>query len=154
MLKDHFIRLFKYNDWATKEAATVINNTKQNEKRVYELLPYIVNAQRIWLNRVQQKNIFPDPWEEHSAKECIEYSAIITSDWINFISGMDDADLERIIKYKNNKGEDCKNTIKDIVMHIINHSTYHRAQIAQLIRQSGGQPPKTDYIAYQREFQK
>jgi uncharacterized damage-inducible protein DinB len=52
------------------------------------------------------------------------------------------------------KGEKFANTIKDIVVHVINHSTYHRAQIAQLVKQSGGEPAKTDYIVYQREFQK
>jgi len=57
----------------------------------------------------------------------------------------------RILEYE---GEKLANNIKDIVVHVINHSTYHRAQIALLVRQSGGEPAKTDYIVYQREFQK
>jgi uncharacterized damage-inducible protein DinB len=51
------------------------------------------------------------------------------------------------------KGEKFANTIKDIIVHVINHSKYHRAQIAQLISLSGGEPAKTDYIVYQRELQ-
>jgi len=37
---------------------------------------------------------------------------------------------------------------------MINHSTYHRAQIALLVKSSNGEPAKTDYIFYQRQFQK
>ena len=62
-MKDHFIHLFKYNDWATREAAKRINEVKKNQQRVYELISHIVNSQRIWLNRVLQKNIVVDPWE-------------------------------------------------------------------------------------------
>ncbi|QLH28398.1 MAG: hypothetical protein HWD63_02710 [Candidatus Parvibacillus calidus] len=38
--------------------------------------------------------------------------------------------------------------MKDIIFHIINHSTYHRGQIAMEFRQSGLEPLNTDYIFY------
>ena len=38
-------------------------------------------------------------------------------------------------------------------MQVINHSTYHRAQIAQKVKALGGKPAVTDYIVYQRELQ-
>lgn len=154
MLKDYFIHLFKYNDWSTKEAAKYVMDVRHNQQRVYDLLAHIVNSQKIWLNRVLKNNIIHDPWKSYSPTECIELSIEVTREWINQLEGKDDKDLRRRINYKNNKGEDWENTIGDIVTHVINHSTYHRAQIAQLMRQSGDQPPKTDYIAYQREFRK
>ena len=150
MLKDHLIHLFKYNSWATAESAQQVINEQQDNRRIFELLSHIVNSQRVWLNRALQRNVFPDPWEKHMPEECIRLSIAITSDWINFLESIEEIDLDKIIKYKNNKGEEWENTIGDIVTHIINHSTYNRAQIAQLLRQSGKQPPKTDYIAYQR----
>ena len=154
MLKDYFIQLFKYNDWSTKEAAKYVMDVRHNQQRVYDLLAHIVNSQKIWLNRVLKNIIIHDPWKSYSPDECIALSIEITREWINQLEGMDDKDLRRRINYKNNKGEDWENTIGDIVTHVINHSTYHRAQIAQLMRQSGDQPPKTDYIAYQREIRK
>jgi len=154
MFKDHFIHLFKYNDWATREAAKHVVDAKHNQQRVYDLLAHIVNSQMIWLNRVLMNRIIIDPWEKLSPDKCIELSIKITKEWTNFLEGMDERDLRRRIQYKNNKGEDWENTLGDIVTHVINHSTYHRAQIAQLIRQSGGEPAKTDYIVYQRQFQK
>jgi len=154
MIKDHFVHLFKYNDWATREAARCISEAMNNQQRVYDLLSHIVNSQTIWLNRILQRNMVIDPWENLVVDKCVELSVQITSEWINFLEGLEEAELEKRIKYKNNKGESWENTIGDIVAHIINHSSYHRAQIAQLMRQSGDQPPKTDYIAYKRQFQK
>jgi len=154
MIKDHFVHLFKYNDWATREVARCISEAMNNQQRVYDLLSHIVNSQTIWLNRILQRNMVIDPWENLVVDKCVELSVQITSEWINFLEGLEEAELEKRIKYKNNKGESWENTIGDIVAHIINHSSYHRAQIAQLMRQSGDQPPKTDYIAYQRQFQK
>lgn len=154
MFKDHLIHLFKYNDWATGEAERCISEAKNNEQRVYNLLSHIVNSQMIWLNRILQKEIVINLWENHIVERCVELSTEISSEWINFLESLEEAELDKRIKYKNNKGENWENTIGDIVTHIINHSTYHRAQIAQLMRQSDDQPPKTDYIIYQRHFQK
>lgn len=152
MLKNHLIHLFKYNDWATKESAKYIMEAKYNHQRVYDLLAHIINSQKIWLNRVLMNNIKSDPWKSYSPDQCVKLSTEVTKAWINLLEGMDENDLQKRIQYKNNKGDDWENTIEDIVTHVINHSTYHRAQIAQLMRQSGDQPAKTDYIAYQREF--
>jgi len=57
---------------------------------------------------------------------------------------------EKMIVYSNSKGETFTNLVKDIIFHIINHSTYHRGQIAMEFRQSGLEPLNTDYIFYKR----
>jgi uncharacterized damage-inducible protein DinB len=152
-LLKHFINLFNYSNWATEQSASQVVKENTGNKRVSELLSHIINSQRIWLNRILRIDPIPDPWEEHSPGRCSELSKQVTSEWINFLESLDYEDLERKIKYKNNKGKDSENTIGDILTHIINHSTYHRGQIAQLLRQSGKQPPKTDYIAYRRALQ-
>jgi len=73
---------------------------------------------------------------------------------LGLIESFQEKDFDARVEYKNAAGEKYTNSVKDIITHVINHSTYHRAQIAQLIRQSGGEPAKTDYIVYQRQFQK
>jgi uncharacterized damage-inducible protein DinB len=42
------------------------------------------------------------------------------------------------------------NTIKDILFHMINHSTHHRAQIAMDMRNNKLEPLPLDYIFYKR----
>ena len=153
-IKSHFVHMFKYNDWATHEAAKSIKGFEKKYEKLAELLSHIISAQRIWLNRILEKEIHLDPWDKHSLEECMQLSTEITAEWINYLEGLRDKDIDKRIEYENTKGDKFSNTIKDIVLHVINHSTYHRAQIAQLISLSGGEPAKTDYIVYQREFQK
>jgi uncharacterized damage-inducible protein DinB len=154
MLKHHFIHLFKYNDWATRHCADSILRLKKKNNKAEELLSHLISAQEVWLNRVLERDIITDPWKKLTEEEWIPKSTPLTAEWINFLEGLHENDFEKRVGYTNTKGERFTNTIKDIVIQVINHSTYHRAQIASLVRQSGGEPAKTDYIVYQREFQK
>jgi uncharacterized damage-inducible protein DinB len=146
--------MFKYNDWATRQTAESMAGLKKKNKKTEELLSHIISAQKIWLNRILGKEIAIDPWQMLTQKELAPQSTPVTAEWINLLEGLQEKDFERRIEYKNLKGERFSNTIKDIVVQVINHSTYHRAQIVQLVRQSGGEPSKTDYIIYQRMIQK
>jgi uncharacterized damage-inducible protein DinB len=154
MLKDHFIHLFKYSDWANRNCTESVLKLKNKNSKAEELLSHIISAQEVWLNRVLGRDIIIDPWKQQSAEELIPKSTSKTAEWINFLEGLHENDFERRVEYKNTKGDKFTNKIKDILIHVINHSTYHRAQIASLIRQAGGEPAITDYIVYQREFQK
>ncbi len=154
MLKDHFLHLFKYNDWATRQTAESIVGLKKKNEKSQELLSHIISAQKIWLNRILKRDIIINPWQKITSDEWIEQNLTVTSEWINLIESLQEKDFDARVEYKNTAGEKYTNTVKDIITHVINHSTYHRAQIAQLVRQSGGEPAKTDYIVYQRMFQK
>lgn len=154
MFKDQFIHLFKYNDWATQQCTESIMKLKKKNIKAEELLSHTISAQEVWLNRVLGKDIITDPWKRLTETEWKSKSTPLTAEWINFLEGLHEIDFEKRVEYVNTKGEQFSNTIKDILIHVINHSTYHRAQIAMLVRQSGGEPAKTDYIVYQREFQK
>ena len=154
MLKDHFIHLFKYNDWATRNTANSLKGLEKKDERLGDLLSHIVSAQKLWLNRALEREILVKPWDKLSVQECISQSTSVTAEWVNMLENFTDKDLDKRIKYTNTKGEKFINTIRDIVIQVINHSTYHRAQIAQKIRALGEIPAVTDYIVYQRQFQK
>ena len=38
--------------------------------------------------------------------------------------------------------------LADLIQHAMNHSTYHRGQLAMLVRQLGHQPPATDFRVF------
>ena len=154
MLKDYFIHLFKYNDWATRETANSIQGLEKKDERLGELLSHILSAQKLWLNRVLEREHIIKPWDKLPVQEGVSQSTSITANWVNLLESYNDKDLDKRIEYMNTKGEKYVNTIRDIVMQVINHSTYHRAQIAQKVKALGGKPAATDYIVYQRQFQK
>jgi uncharacterized damage-inducible protein DinB len=42
------------------------------------------------------------------------------------------------------------NTLEEIMRHVVNHGSYHRGQIAMMLRLLGKQPQATDWIAFSR----
>ena len=54
--------------------------------------------------------------------------------------------------YKNLAGASFSSLRRDVLHHVLNHSTYHRGQLITMGRQLGIQnPPSTDYIFWARE---
>jgi uncharacterized damage-inducible protein DinB len=67
-----------------------------------------------------------------------------------FLSGLTDEDLERPLAYRTLDGTAHTTRLLDLLLHVVNHSTYHRGQLTTLLRQAGGAPPATDYVVYTR----
>jgi uncharacterized damage-inducible protein DinB len=143
-----FKELFEYSHHFNQQLATVFTeqSTLTSEKSI-KLFSHILNAHQIWNSRIiQDKNQF-GVWDIHTVHELKE---IDRTNYTNSIRILDQSDLSSSIKYTNFKGDTYTNSIKDILFHIINHSTYHRGQIATEFKQAGIEPLNTDYIFYKR----
>jgi uncharacterized damage-inducible protein DinB len=45
----------------------------------------------------------------------------------------------------------ASNTLRDLLIHVINHSTYHRGQVAAMLRRLGTPALSTDFLIYHSE---
>jgi uncharacterized damage-inducible protein DinB len=61
--------------------------------------------------------------------------------------------LDAVATYKNSRGVEYRTAYRDMLMHVLMHSAYHRGQVAMAIRAEGGEPANTDYIGFVRERQ-
>jgi uncharacterized damage-inducible protein DinB len=152
LFKHYYSQLFRYNHWATKETIGSIKKLDSPTDRVISLISHIISAQQIWFNRIIGEKSSLSPWEVYTIEECLDRLKEITSRWLNYLEHTSDEGLEIIIQYTNTKGEVFENSVNDILKHVINHSTYHRAQIALLVKEAGGKPAVTDYIVYARSI--
>ncbi len=66
------------------------------------------------------------------------------------LAASDSAALKRRVQYVNTSGHEFATTVEDILLHVVQHSMYHRGQVALLVRASGGTPLATDFIAFVR----
>jgi uncharacterized damage-inducible protein DinB len=116
-------------------------------QKVLELFSHVLCAQRIWVSRILKIDQKYSPWSVLSVSELKAFSAenfeLINSVFAN-------VDLQHEIKYSNTNGDVFISKVADILFHVINHSTYHRAQIASLLKQNNIEPPVTDYILLKR----
>jgi len=115
-------------------------------------LGHIVGAEWIWLRRWHGDSPAATPaWVTGSSLS--ELRARLTeleAERDGFLGQLADADLERVVEYRRLSGEGYADPLAELVRHAVNHSTYHRGQLATLLRQVGVHPPGTDYIAYVR----
>lgn len=148
-MKTHFIKLFDYDQYANRLILESILVMNAPEKSV-QLMAHLLATQQIWLNRCQglpvaNGIIWPD-WKAETFKTIIQQNH---ERCIDFINQQKPEDFNRSISYGNSKGKIFQNQLSDILTHIINHGTHHRAQIGQHLKLAGLQQlPLTDYIFY------
>ena len=147
-MKEHFIELFEYNHhFNQKLAALIVENKTRTSEKTQKLINHLINAQQIWNARIQNTEQ-SDVWQ---INDWSKLSGIDADNYETSLKILNDYDLNASIQYTNSKGETFSNKIKDILYHIINHATYHRAQIATDLKQNGIEPINTDYIFYKRK---
>lgn len=128
------IEIFKHHDVSEKAIA---------------LFNHVLNAQHIWASRILGVSPKHQVWEIFT----VDLFEKISKDNFDLIARiLKDFSLETEISYTNSKGS-YKGVVQDILFHVVNHSTYHRAQIISMFKLEGIEPPVTDYIILQREHQ-
>lgn len=141
-------RLFEFNDFANQAYFDALKELMDFEK-AFEWMKHIVEAQYIWNQRILNKTIDLEKFRTVSLDELRElhsYNQNETAEILNTVN------LQEYISYTNLKGDAYKNKIEDILHHLINHSTYHRAQIATILKENRVKVPSTDYIFYVRKM--
>ena len=110
-------------------------------------------ANFIWLNRILDlpKSEYK-LWGEYNLPTLRKMVEEADERWSVFIQSNENFD--RVLKYKNYVGDYFENNVQQIMIHLVNHGTYHRGQVAMLLRQKGYEPINTDFITYDRVITK
>lgn len=147
-MKQFFKELFEYGYHFNQELGNVfINRPDKTSEQAIKLYNHILNAHQIWNNRIEPKQPVFGVWEIHHIQDL---KNINQTNYEQTLQILDKFDLSETINYANSKGQTFSNSIRDIFFHVINHSTYHRGQIATNFRQTELDPLITDYIFYKR----
>lgn len=148
-MKKYFLKLYQYNVWATKRALDNLRRQRVQDEKILSLMGHVLAAQFLWLHRIKG---LPPPdvklWGTYSLDQLQGMADKAGSQWLEFVEGTESFDRE--MTYTNYTGEPYTNNVEMIMIHLVNHSTYHRAQIAMLLRQKGYEPINTDFITYDR----
>lgn len=111
------------------------------------LASHILNAQRIWISRINEEEsplqvweLIPDDrWDHWLDRNRADMKVILSQKRGNLV-----------VQYRNTEGKTFRSSQSDILQHVLMHGAYHRGQIAQLIRPLT-EVPYTDFIFYTRE---
>ncbi|WP_396591038.1 DinB family protein [Allomuricauda sp. R78024] len=139
---------FDYNFYCNKKLIEQCASMDQVPEKCIKLFSHILNAHHVWNHRIVGKQIEFDVWQKHEVEnwQDIHYENQRTS--FEIITNADD--FAKRIDYENSEGRTFGNELKDILFHIVNHSTHHRGQILMDFRLAGIEPESLDYILYKR----
>ncbi len=143
---DHFTRLFAYDAWANQEVLSGLRTATQPPARSLKFIAHILASERLWLERLEQKEQTLPVWPEFTVNECGNLAADQSQLWKHYLQASSEADLAKSVGYRNSKGETWRSRKDDVLMHVVTHSAYHRGQIAADMRSAGLTPPYTDFI--------
>ena len=122
----------------------MIIHDKVSEKCL-SLQSHIINVHKIWNARIISIENIYERWQLHPIND---FAELDNENFHTSVRILEQFDINALVKYSNSKGQVFNNSIRDLLFQIINHSTYHRAQVATEFRQSGIEPLLTDYIFY------
>lgn len=147
-MKSFFKELFEYNHHFNQKLGDAFNdNPDKISEKAIKLYSHILNAHRVWNNRIEPKQTTFGIWEIHPIQS---FKNIDKMNQEHSLLILDKYDLNETINYTTSNGQPFNNIIQTLLFHVINHSTYHRAQIATEFRQSELEPLATDYVHYKR----
>ena len=143
--------LLQYTRWANGRVLDALQSADAVPERILELMSHLLRTQDVWYGRVANTNHARfDFWAVDDLDTCADRAEASMERWRALVADRADH-LDQPVTYTNSSGTEFETPLRDILQHVVNHGTHHRAQIALLLREAGISPPATDYIYFVRE---
>ena len=147
---EHLRELFRYNDWANRRIIVALKAAPSN--RSLQILGHILITEAEYYERLYGKDSTGfDFWPNLDLAQCGELAQATAEMFEKLLRRFDDEGLDITVRYRTSKGVPFENTYREMLTHVLLHSSIHRGNIILRLREDGIEPPKIDYIIYLRE---
>ena len=160
MSVEMFRGLYDYHRWANRKLYDVATGLGEDlvsrdvgkqfsYSTVRRMFGHLYGADRLWLARWTGVTLPTVPGAEFTTL------ASIRAPWDEtereqraFVEALSQADLDRVIEYRNTEGKAFRAPLWPLLQHVANHATHHRSEIATMITMISGSPPDTGLNTY------
>ncbi len=172
MNKDDIRLLYEYDRWANGrvlQAAAALSDEQFTRdlggsfRSVRDTLVHIIGGEWGWLTYWRELNpsatFIADLRKRREAlfhSEAFPNVAAVQRKWAEvekeqaeFVNGVTNESLGKMLPFRTTQA-----SLAHLMQHLANHSTYHRGQIAVMIRQLGAEPVATDFHVFLAEGRK
>lgn len=140
--------LTQYNLWANKLICSYISEAGESkaDKQLESSFPtirktlyHIWDAQVIWYKRLhgEPTNSWPSQNFNGTLEEAKNNFIQNSEEFVRFTENLDEKKAAATITYHSMDGTPFTNTVGEILMHVMNHGTYHRGQLITMLRAAG-----------------
>ena len=164
MTRDDIHVLYKYDRWANNRTLRAVSALTPEQftrdlggSSVRDTLVHIIGGEWGWLAYWREPSHSPafltELWARHDtlfnpdafpdvATAQLKW-AEIEKEQAEFVNSITDASLEKMMPLRTTQV-----SLAQLMQHLANHSTYHRGQIALMMRQLDAEPLATDFHAF------
>ncbi len=149
--------MFEHNYWARDRQLEACAALSQEQflrqlggsfPSLREVLAHLVAVEWLWLER----------WRGTSPSALIPLDefptlAAVTERWNaveremrEYVAGLDEDELARPLSIVSTRGVQWTYPLWRMVVHLVNHQSYHRGQVTSMLRMLGVQPPRIDFL--------
>jgi len=155
--------LTRYSAWANKTlfeslavlpTAEIIMTRTEGAGSILKVLNHSRVVDRIWRGHLESvphgytsrnTDVLP-PFRELAADQ-----AVLDTWYVEYSDGLSEAQYGEVVKFKFVDGGAGAMTRGDMLLHVINHKTYHRGYVAEMLYQAGLRPPTMDLPVFVRD---
>jgi uncharacterized damage-inducible protein DinB len=161
--------LYEYDRWANNRvlrAATVLNDEQFTHDlggafcSVRDTLVHIIGGEWIWLAYWRESNHYSSLMTDLRTRRDALFNpnafpnaaavqlkwAEVERDQVEFMNHVTTESLKKMLPFRTTQVR-----LAHLMQHLANHSTYHRGQVALMMRQLGAEPPATDFHVFLAE---
>jgi len=152
--------LYGYHRWANRrlfdvasglgaEAASRDMGKHWSFPTLTRMFAHIYGADWLWLQRFKGVSPTRVPGPEFATLDLLRTAwDAFEPEQRGYVEGLTDADLARVVTYKNTQGVEGKAPLGPLLQHVVNHATHHRSEAATMITLISGSPPDTGIATY------
>ncbi|MBF2709800.1 DinB family protein [Flavobacterium soyangense] len=147
MKKDSYLKQIRYESWANNSIIDAFMKASFPMESTHQIISHNLNAFSIWLKRIKNEEVTIKLWDTHTIDELSLLNVTLYSDWSNYLGTLDDNDFYKKVSFTF-MGKKASISIEDLIIHLINHSSYHRGQVIQQLKGKLLALPLSTYIAF------
>ena len=152
--------LFAYNYWARdRHLQACAELTEEQFLRPLEssfpslrdTFVHLVGVEWLWLERWRGRSpkalLLPEEFPTMAV--LVGRWNLVESEMKGFLAQLSQETLDRPVSYENFLGQTWTYPLWRMLVHLVNHQSYHRGQVASLLRRLGIHPPSVDFLVSQ-----
>lgn len=159
---DQIRALYEYNEWANNHILAAAEGLSEEEfgrkqgasfDSVRGNLAHVVAGQIVWLGRWpgEKSEAFWLLAGEPSLDTIRQMHETSHEGLRRFVGSLSEEDLGRIISYLDSRGSPQERVLWQLMVHLVNHGTHHRAETAMALTSLGKPPRQLDYLFFELE---
>jgi uncharacterized damage-inducible protein DinB len=157
------LTMYEYNYWANRKILRAAADLTPEQfvapqdlswGSIRDVLVHIMGAEWVWRMRCQEHRS-PSAMLDPAQFPTLD---ALTSRWNEeeaamraYLESLNETALAQPLAYVSTGGRPFSSTLWHILLHVVNHGTQHRAEVAHLLTQLGHSPGDIDMILFSRE---